>query len=90
MTRTPVKSSNIAAIAHDATAQRLEVQFAPNRLGESSVYEYYGVGEPTFEELAAASSIGRAFKFIRDAYPCRKIAEIGPDGIERPVEAVVS
>jgi KTSC domain len=52
---TPVKSSNIASIAH--RDGKLFVKF----IGGNSVYEYEGVPAKVHEDLLASDSVGRHF-----------------------------
>jgi KTSC domain len=61
MNRTPVESSNIAAIGHDPATNTLHVEFkgcngAPNRL-----YEYRGISAAEHQSLINAPSIGYHF-----------------------------
>ncbi|MBK8129608.1 MAG: KTSC domain-containing protein [bacterium] len=53
MERTPVQSSNIAAIGYDDTNAILEVEFL-----NGSIYQYYGVPHDTYESLMNAASKG--------------------------------
>lgn len=52
---TPVKSSNVAAIAH--RGDRLFVKFN----GGNAVYEYEGVSAQIHEDMLKSDSIGRFF-----------------------------
>ncbi len=54
--RTPVISSNIAAIGYDKGAQVLEIEFH-----HGAVYQYVDVPERVFEELMSSPSIGAYF-----------------------------
>lgn len=53
MNRTPVSSSNIAAIGYDEDMQILEVEFK-----DGSVYQYSGVPLSEFEGIMNAASHG--------------------------------
>lgn len=53
MNRTPVLSSNIASVGHDAATSTLEVEFL-----SGSLYQYFDVPETVFQELVTASSVG--------------------------------
>lgn len=69
MERTPVSSSNIAAIGHDEDSQILEVEFM-----NGSVYAYSGVPVGEFESFLTAESKGKYFHAnIRDRYPVTKL-----------------
>jgi len=78
---TPVESSQIAAIGHDAASKTLAIQFK-NKKGVGNTYHYDNVSPETYTEFLAAESKGRFFgKFIKDTktddgdplYPYRKI-----------------
>jgi len=65
----PVKSSNIKAIGYEGG--NLHVQFASGK-----VYEYEGVTEKDFADLAEAKSIGSKFaKGIRNNYKGRVLTQ---------------
>ncbi|GJG89852.1 hypothetical protein tb265_50330 [Gemmatimonadetes bacterium T265] len=51
--RTPVTSSNLAAIGYDASSRTLEVEFT-----NGSVYQYSGVPQHVYDGLMAAKSHG--------------------------------
>lgn len=53
MERTPVKSSNIAAIAYDPATRILEVEFK-----SGLIYRYLDVKPPTYEAFSSAKSLG--------------------------------
>lgn len=64
MERVSVSSSNIASVGHDDSSQTLEVEFL-----DGAIYEYYEVPENVFQELVAASSVGRYFaQQIKNVY----------------------
>ncbi len=64
MNRTPVSSSNLAAVGYDAASQILEVEFH-----NGSVYSYHGVPAAVYQALMSAASHGSYFSaFIRDSY----------------------
>lgn len=64
MERYSVASSNIASIGYDAQSQILEVEFL-----NGSIYQYYGVPENIYEQLAQAGSKGRFLNaYIKNAY----------------------
>jgi hypothetical protein len=54
--RTPVVSSNIAAIGYDADTETLEVEFVSGAL-----YRYQGVPADAYQALMNAKSIGSHF-----------------------------
>ena len=54
MDRTPVNSSNIAAIGYDPDSQILEVEFL-----DGSIYDYSDVPDYHFEGIMAAPSKGQ-------------------------------
>lgn len=66
-----VKSSNIAAVAHED--ETLGVKFK-----NGTEYHYQGVSRALFETLSAAASIGRAFneliKSKPNDYPFARVA----------------
>jgi hypothetical protein len=67
--RVPVDSSMIAAVAHDARGQILEVEF---RSGH--VYRYAGVSNETFRALLDARSKGQFFREnIEDVYEFARV-----------------
>jgi len=69
MERTPVQSSNLAAIGYDSATETLEVEFL-----DSSVYEYKNVSQVVYDELVSASSHGSYFnREISRNYPYEKI-----------------
>lgn len=69
MNRTPVSSSNLAAVGYDAGSQRLEVEFH-----DGSVYCYRGVPASVHKALMSAGSHGSYFSaFIRDQYPTDRV-----------------
>ncbi len=57
MDRDVVDSSMIASIGYDRSSGTVEVEFRSN----GQVWEYYDVPEPTYNDLRAAGSLGKAF-----------------------------
>lgn len=57
---TPVESSQIAAIGHDAATNTLAVQFK-NKKGLGNVYHYDNVPADVYQQFTAAESKGRFF-----------------------------
>lgn len=57
---TPVESSQIHGLGHDAATNTLAVQFKAKN-GPGSVYHYAGVTAKQFEDFLAAESIGKHF-----------------------------
>lgn len=53
MKRTPVTSSNVAAVGYDPDTMTLEVEFR-----NGSVYQYFDVAETVYQDLMSASSVG--------------------------------
>ena len=69
MNRTPVNSSNAAAIGYDQASLTLEVEFK-----DGSVYQYFDVPETVYQELMRASSIGKFLHAnIKNSYRCAKV-----------------
>lgn len=69
MTRTPVRSSNIAAIGYDAVTGILEIEFK-----NGDVYQYDNVAEATHKALMKANSIGSYVAIhIKNKYSHRKV-----------------
>lgn len=54
--RTPVRSSNLASVGHDAKRRVLEIEFR-----HGAVYRYYNVPREVFHGLMRAESKGRWF-----------------------------
>ena len=54
MERESVSSTSVASIGYDETTGTLEVEF-----NQGSVYQYFDVPKPIFDELMSASSIGQ-------------------------------
>ena len=59
MQRTPVKSSNVAAIGYDLLNQKLEVEFT-----NGDVYVYSNVPELVHLQLMSAPSVGKAVHLV--------------------------
>jgi hypothetical protein len=69
MERSNVASSNLVSVGYDPQSQTLEVEF---QVG--TVYQYYGVPEPLYEQLMRESSKGRFLNtYIRSAYPYSRV-----------------
>ena len=65
-----VSSSNLASVAYDEAAQILEICFK-----NGGVYQYHGVPLSVYLGLMSAPSVGQYFhRFIKDNYPCYKVA----------------
>ena len=70
MDRTPVSSSNLAAVGYDPNTKILEIEFHGG-----SVYAYSDVPQDIFDELMSAESHGKYFNAnIKDKYPYTKIS----------------
>ena len=54
MERMAVKSSNVISIGYDRNSGTLEIEFTGN-----TVYQYFEVPEHIYDELMAATSIGK-------------------------------
>lgn len=54
MDRVPVQSSNIAEVGYDPATMTLEVAFH-----NGTVYQYFDVPEPLYQELLRAESVGK-------------------------------
>jgi len=69
MERTPVQSSNLAAIGYNPDTAILEVEFL-----NGSIYEYKNVPQGVYDEFISASSHGSYFnREISKNYPYEKI-----------------
>lgn len=63
---TPVESSNLKAIGYDAATKTVQVDFKTGRK-----YHYQNVPQETFDEFAAAPSVGKHFAaHIKNAFLC--------------------
>lgn len=66
---TPVDSSNVASIGHDASTQTLYVAFL-----DGSTYAYESVDEDTFSDLRDAPSVGSYLnRVIKPHHPFQKL-----------------
>lgn len=75
MKRTPVESSQLAAVAHNPATNTLHIEFHGRNGQTNPVYEYTGVPAAAHAALMMADSKGRHFKNeIRGKYPYRKIS----------------
>ena len=76
---TPVESSQIHSIGHDAETNTLAIRFKNSRGQPGSLYHYDNVTAEDFAAFQGAESIGSHFyKHIKPAaekYPFRKIDE---------------
>lgn len=61
ITMTPVQSSQIAALGHDAASKTLAVEFKGWGGKPGSTYHYANVDAATFDALRGAESIGSHF-----------------------------
>lgn len=69
MNRDPVPSSNLASVGYDDATQTLEIEFV-----NGTVYQYYNVAAPLFEQLMQAPSKGQFLNaYIRNAYPFSRV-----------------
>jgi uncharacterized protein len=69
MERTLVSSSTVESIGYDSTAETLEVDFI-----NGTVYQYYNVPEPIYEQFMQANSKGEFLNNnIRNAYPYSRV-----------------
>jgi len=69
MDRNPVASTNIASIGYDGPSGTMEVEFS-----NGTVYQYYNVGQPLYDQFLAASSKGQFLNaYIRNAYPYSRV-----------------
>lgn len=67
MIRSPVKSSNLAAVGYDPSTQTLEVEFSSGK-----VYSYAGVPADVAAAMTEAESVGSYFaKNIRGQYEAK-------------------
>lgn len=80
MIRSPVQSSQIAAVGYDPATQTLEVELKSfNQDRPNSVYQYSNVPQQVADELVGAESVGtyfgRTIKARPDLYPYKKIGQ---------------
>lgn len=69
MERYQVSSSNIASVGYDSGSETLEVEFL-----NGTVYQYYGVSEPLYQQLIQEPSVGRFFNaYIKNSYPYSRV-----------------
>lgn len=69
MNRDLVGSSNIVSVGYDEASQTLEVEFL-----NGSIYQYYNVGAPLYEEFMRAPSKGQFLNtYIRNGYPFSRV-----------------
>jgi hypothetical protein len=68
MEREPVTSTNVVSVGYDAAIETLEVEF------KNSVYQYYNVPQPIYDQMMASESIGKFLNvYIKPMYPCSKV-----------------
>jgi hypothetical protein len=82
--REPVTSSNLRTVGYDPELRILEIEFQPNRSGAGAVWQYDNISPGAHEELLASESIGRAFSAMLPGLSGRRVATVGPDGVEVP------
>ncbi|QGV68150.1 KTSC domain-containing protein [Clavibacter nebraskensis] len=69
MNKTPVSSSNIAAVGYDAQSLVLEVEFL-----NGATYQYFDVPRAEYDGLIQAQSVGSYFaKSIKSTYRYSRI-----------------
>jgi hypothetical protein len=69
MDRQTVSSSNIVAVGYDPASETLEVEFQ-----NGSVYQYYNVGQSTYDEFMAAPSKGKFLAYqIKNCFPYSRV-----------------
>jgi KTSC domain len=69
MDRQIVSSSNIVSVGYDAASETLEVEFQ-----NGSIYQYYNVGQSTYDEFIAAPSKGKFLAYqIKNAFPYSRV-----------------
>jgi len=69
MDRQIVSSSNIVSVGYDAASETLEVEFQTG-----SIYQYYNVGQGTYDEFMAAPSKGKFLAYqIKNAFPYSRV-----------------
>lgn len=70
LVRSPVTSTSIASVGFSREAQVLEVEFL-----NGSVYRYFDVALPVFEELLGTDSKGACFnRLIRGRYSYSRVS----------------
>jgi hypothetical protein len=69
MERQPVESSNISSVGFDPETETLEVEFR-----NGSIYQYFGVPLPLFEQLTQSPSIGSFLNInIKESFPYERV-----------------
>jgi hypothetical protein len=69
MDRQSVSSSNIVSVGYDAASETLEIEFQ-----NGGVYQYYNVGQSTFDEFMATPSKGQFLAYqIKNAFPYSRV-----------------
>jgi hypothetical protein len=69
MMRDPVASSNVVSVGYDEPSQTLEVEFT-----NGTIYQYFNVGEPLFQEFMQAPSKGQFLNtYIRNAHAYSRV-----------------
>lgn len=87
MKRSPVQSSNVAAIGYDPYTETLEVEFRPNREGLSPVWRYAPVPRALFADLfGEGASVGAGVATLRMNADVRAmhVDDVAPTAHEEP------
>jgi KTSC domain len=64
-----VTSSNIRSVGYDSKSETLEIEF-----NNGTVYQYYNVPSPVFDELMMAPSVGKFFNSqIKNSFPYARV-----------------
>jgi hypothetical protein len=83
-TMTPVVSSHIAAIGHDAAHNALHVRFK-----DSGHYVYENAPADLYQHFVKADSAGKFFiQYVKGKFPDRKIMNVKPVEASNPREAI--
>ncbi|WP_370808807.1 KTSC domain-containing protein [Bilophila wadsworthia] len=70
MNHVPVSSSNLRSVGYDPDHSILEITFI-----SGGTYQYKGVSPSLYRSLLAAASKGQFFRsFIKDVFPCMRVA----------------
>jgi len=54
-----VQSSQIDLIGYDENTSKMYISFKPNKMGESSIYEYPSISKQLFDKFMQAKSFGK-------------------------------
>lgn len=75
----PVESSQIHSIGHDASTNTLAICFKDKAGGAGSLYHYANVDADAFAQFKGADSIGshfyKTFKHAKEKYPYARIEQ---------------